>query len=334
MTTMTTARAGRALAAPIFCADADEWFHVAELGDGVALISEPGHVNTFLVRGTDRALLVDTGLGIAPISEVVRSLTDLPLVVVNSHDHVDHRGGNADLVAHADEIGLVGIGAHFTGVDPGPGGAPAGHGPADPAFLQSYAAAMEEVHRQYEAYAALDAQSFYTLAGLGRMRPMPDTTHWTVPAVAPTFTLADGDTIDLGGRSLRVIHTPGHSPDSISLFEESTGILLAGDTIIAAGFWLHNDGADLAAFAQSTAHLAGLPLRRILTAHNLLPEQPPAYADAVARAAALVHAGGSHGVPGRDMLGNPVTRHDVGGVTLLLPAPGTAAATVGDEGCS
>ncbi|MEP7764765.1 MBL fold metallo-hydrolase [Sanguibacter sp. 25GB23B1] len=329
MTTTTATRAAGSLGAPHFCADADEWFHVAELGDGIVLISEPGHVNTFLVRGTDRALLFDTGLGIAPVSEVVRSLTDLPLVVVNSHDHVDHRGGNADLMAHADEIGLVGIGAHFIGVDPGLGG-PAGHGPADAAFLRSYAAAMEEVHTQYEAYAALDAQSFYTLAGLGRMRPMPDTTHWAVPAVAPTFTLADGDTIDLGDRTLRVIHTPGHSPDSISLLEEDTGILLAGDTIIGAGFWLHHDGADLAAFAQSTAHLAGLRLRRILTAHNLLAEQPPAYADAVARAAAVVHAGGSHGVPGRDMLGTPVTRHDVGGVTLLLPAPTPGA----DEGRS
>lgn len=322
MTQTTTALPGQTSAgpAPTFCADASEWFHVEDLGDGVILISEPAHVNTFLVLGDERALLFDTGLGIAPISEVVRSLTTLPLVVVNSHSHVDHRGGNADIAAHASELDLVGIAAHAAGVD---GALGAGHGAADPAFLSFYSAAMVEVYAQYEQYAAIDAQSFYTLARLGRMRPMPDTTAWTVPAVAPTITLVHGDVIDLGGRSLRVVHTPGHTPDSICLVEDATGILLAGDMIIGAGFWLHNDGSDLATFAQSAAHVADLPLRRILTAHNFLAEQPPAYASAVARAAALVHAGHSHGVAGSDMLGNPVTRHDVGGVTLLLPAPPT-----------
>lgn len=302
-------------AQPASCASAEEWFHVADLDDGITLISEPGHVNSFLVQGTDRALLFDSGLGIAPISEVVRSLTDTPLIVVSSHDHVDHRGGNADLAAHAEELGLLAIAAHPSAVDP----ASPSHREVDPGFLRDYAAAMTTVYADYLRFEALDEQNFFVLRGVGRPRPMPDTSAWRVPEVRPTQALHDGERIDLGGRSLLVLHTPGHTADSLVLVDEKTGSLLAGDTVIAAAFWLHHDGADLAAFAASTAHLAGLPLTRVLTAHNLLAVQPPEYVAAVARAAALVRDGGTRPVAGRDLLGNPVDRHTHDGVALLLP---------------
>ena len=307
--------AARQSSSPAACASAADWFHVEDLGDGVTLIAEPGHVNSFLVQGAERALLFDSGLGIAPISEIVRSLTDTPLLVVSSHDHVDHRGGNADLLAHADELQLLGIGAHPGAVDP----ASEYHRAVDPAFLRSYAAAMTDVYQDYLRFEALDEQSFFVLGSLGRPRPMPDTSPWHVPEVRPTRALHDGERIDLGDRSLLVLHTPGHSPDSLVLVDESTGTLLAGDTVIAAAFWLHGHGADLAAFAASTARLAGLALTRVLTAHNLHAVQPPAYVDAVARAAAFIQSGASHPVPGRDLLGHPVDRHTRDGVTVLLP---------------
>lgn len=316
ITAQTAASVAASVAArPAVCAAAEDWFHVADLDEGITLISEPGHVNSFLVQGTERALLFDSGLGIAPISEVVRSLTDTPLVVVSSHDHVDHRGGNADLAAHADELGLLAIAAHPSAVGP----AATSHREVDPQFLRDYAAAMTAVYEDYLRYEALDEQSFFVLRGIGRPRPMPDTSAWRVPEVRPTQALHDGERIDLGGRSLLVLHTPGHTADSLVLVDESTGALLAGDTVIAAAFWLHNDGADLPAFAASTAHLAGLPLTRVLTAHNLLAVQPPEYVAAVARAAALVQTGGTRPVAGRDLLGNPVDRHSHDGVALLLP---------------
>jgi len=306
------------------CAPAADWFHVADLGDGITLISEPGHVNCFLVQGTERALLFDTGTGLAPVSEVVRHLTDLPLLVVVSHDHLDHRGGNADVVAHADELALVGIAAHPSTLEPGS----TLHGAVDRTFLDAYAEAMRTVVDQYETFAALDAQSFYVLptldAGDSPLRPVPDTTSWAVPAVRPDVALADGDVLDLGGRSLRVVHTPGHSPDSLCLVDDAHGVLLAGDTVVAAASWLHGAGADLDAFARSTAALAGLPLRRVLTAHNLCAERPPSYVRSVAQTAERVRAGQSTPRPGTDLLGNPVDRHTHDGVTLLLPPSPTS----------
>jgi glyoxylase-like metal-dependent hydrolase (beta-lactamase superfamily II) len=296
-----------------------EWFEIRHLGDGIHLIAEPGHVNSFLVVGDHAALLFDSGLGIGRISEAVSQLTNLPLIVVNSHDHLDHRGGNADLLQRRAELGLAHIAAHPLGVH-------AGHDAVPQSFLHNYEMAMRRVYADYLAYMALDSQSFYAAMQLARMRPLPELSRWCVPAVRPTRALLDGEVIDLGGRALTVLHTPGHAPDSICLFESGTGILLAGDTLVAAAFWLHGPQADLDSFVSTTARLAELPLTRILTAHNLVAETPGGYAAEVAHAAQVVRSGESIPRPGADLLGNRVTRHEVDDVVILTP-PGAAIKT-------
>jgi glyoxylase-like metal-dependent hydrolase (beta-lactamase superfamily II) len=302
--------------APDFCADADSWFHVRDVGDGIHLINEPGHVASYLVVGTRTALLFDSGLGIAPISQVVRALTALPVLVVSSHHHIDHRGGNADLAAHVE---VVDFAAH-----PAAARADSGclHTDADPAFLRSYAAAMAQVVAEFDRFAALDAQYFFTLARVGHLRPLPDLTEWRIPPIPISRTLADGEIIDLGGRQLEVLHTPGHAPDALCLFDRASGTLFSGDTVLAAAHWLHGSGADPARFAESTRRLATLPISRILAAHNVVCELPGGAAAEVADAAAALLAGTTTHRPGSDMLGQPVTRHDCGPVTLLTPPLG------------
>src|SRR5437764_9669748 len=61
----------------------------------------------------------------------------------------------------------------------------------------------------------------------------------------------NGDRIDLGGRSLEVIATPGHTPDAISLFESANGLLFTGDTYYPAPIWLYRPETDLEAYAAS-----------------------------------------------------------------------------------
>lgn len=292
-------------------ADPQSWFEVRDLGEGFFLIAEPGHINSFLVLGSERALLFDTGMGIAPISAVVSGLTDLPLIVVNSHDHLDHRGGNADLVAHAAQLQVQDLCAH-----------PAGrHDEVDSGFIGHYVRAMSSVVEDHRTYRALDEQHFFALDGLPAMRDLPDLTGWNVSAVAPTRRLDDQERIDLGGRALTVLHTPGHAPDAIALWDESTGTLLGGDTVLAAAHWLHGDGADPVAFAASTERLAGLDASRVLVAHNLRYQLPGDRVTAVAHAARAVADGVTTPQPGRDLLGNPASRHEVDSVALLLPAP-------------
>ena len=43
--------------------------------------------------------------------------------------------------------------------------------------------------------------------------------------------LEEGDEISFGGKALKVIHTPGHSPGSISLYGEDDGVLFCGDVL-------------------------------------------------------------------------------------------------------
>jgi len=75
----------------------DDWFDVYRIEDEIYAIDEPGQfeeVISFLIVGDDFALMLDTGLGIGNIRNVVDQLTDLDNVVLNSHTHHDHIGGN------------------------------------------------------------------------------------------------------------------------------------------------------------------------------------------------------------------------------------------------
>ncbi|UFU07041.1 MBL fold metallo-hydrolase [Ruania halotolerans] len=290
-------------------APASLWFDVRDLGNGIYLVAEPGHVNSYLVLGRKRALLVDSGMGIAPISEVIAALTSLPVLVLATHSHTDHRGGHADLAAahRTGRIEVAGFAAHPASVFPD----------ADPTFLTRYARVMREVVAEHHTLRELDDQSFFALTDLPRMRDLPDLTGWSVPGVPITERVADGQLIDLGGRTIQVMHTPGHAPDAVTLWEPATASLLTGDTILSAAHWLQGDDADLAAFADSTARLAALGARRALVAHNLRAELPGSHVARVAEAAALVRDGGTRPRPARDLLGGPAWRHETDGIVVL-----------------
>lgn len=297
---------------PQFCTDACTWFHVREQAEGIYLISEPGHVNSYLVIGTSSAVLFDSGMGIAPISDVVQQLTSLPVLVIASHHHIDHRGGHADLATSSATISD--FAAHPAALDTA---STCTHVDADTSFLNHYAAVLSPVADDYQRYRALDDQYFFSLSRLGAMRPLPDLRQWRVPGIRPTRGLLDGEYLDLGERRLQVLHTPGHSPDGLCLFEEETGILFSGDTILGAAHWLHGDGADIDKFAQSTARLAELKVSRVFAAHNLTPELPPVAIGEVAAAASAVLGGSTTPSFGTDLIGQPVCRHDHGPVTIL-----------------
>src|SRR5207342_2685963 len=70
--------------------DLDSWFVTVPVRRGIWMICEPGHVQSFLVEGSERAVLLDTGTGIAPVAPVARGLATRPLSVVLTHNHFDH----------------------------------------------------------------------------------------------------------------------------------------------------------------------------------------------------------------------------------------------------
>ena len=129
-------------------------------------------------------------------------------------------------------------------------------------------------------YKKADDLYFHLITAERLVRPLPDdfapAAYRIVPSRA-TRLLEDGDVLDLGGRSLEVIHTPGHSPDCICLIDRENGLLFGGDTVNTGPVYAQYDESDLSQFASSMARLAGMSddVRRVFVCHYLRLENEP-----------------------------------------------------------
>jgi glyoxylase-like metal-dependent hydrolase (beta-lactamase superfamily II) len=236
----------------------DPWFEVYRIRPGVFAIYEPHQseeVISYLVLGSERALLFDTGLGISNIRKLAQGLTSLPVSVLNSHTHNDHVGDNWRF----DDI--YAMDTDFTRRN--------ANGSRQDA--QAEIAPGEICGELPSGFSPRD----YTT------RPF-HISHW----------LHDGDKIALGERTLKVIATPGHTPDSISLLDEKNGLLFTGDTFYPGPIFLYRPETDLDAYVASVKKLASLlPIvQLLLPAHNV-PVADPAYLPQVVAAMEQVRSG-------------------------------------------
>lgn len=133
----------------------------------------------------------------------------------------------------------------------------------------------------------------------------------------------DGDRIDLGGRVLEIIATPGHTPDAICLFDRANGLLFTGDTYYPGQIWLHAKETDLDAYDASIRRLSALApqVKIVLGAHNA-PVSPPSVLPDLVTAFEAVRSGGITPVPASP---GRVT-YASGRFTFLMAAQGTASA--------
>jgi glyoxylase-like metal-dependent hydrolase (beta-lactamase superfamily II) len=221
---------------------ADNWFEVYKIRPGVFAIYEPHQLEeviSYLILGADRALLFDTGMGISNIQAVVAGLTKFPVSVLNSHTHNDHVGDNWRFTD------IYGMDTEFTRNN--------ARGSKEDAQAEL---APDEICGSLPA--GFDAKAYAT-------KPF-HISHW----------LHDGDQIDLGGRALKVIGTPGHTPDSIALLDEKNGLLFTGDTFYAGPIYLYRPETDLDAYLASVQKLATLAphIQLLLPAHNVPVANP------------------------------------------------------------
>lgn len=214
----------------------ENWYAVRTVGDDVTAIGEP-HIlefyrcNIWHVRGRDRDMLVDSGMGVVSLRQWVPLVTEKDLIAVASHTHFDHIGCHHEFThraVHAAEAELL---AHPTRQNT----------LADPYVTD-------------EIFTALPPEPYCSQCY--GVRPAP-----------ATRILEDGDIIDLGDRTFEVIHTPGHSPGGIALWEAASGVLFSGDIVYDGPLiedTYHSNAAD---YLASMKRLLSYPVRIVHGGH-------------------------------------------------------------------
>jgi glyoxylase-like metal-dependent hydrolase (beta-lactamase superfamily II) len=276
---------------------------------GVYLISEPGHVNSWLIEGSRDAILFDTGLGVVNIREVAEQVTPKRLMVVNSHYHFDHTGGNRFF----DEFAIHRIGAELVAK------------PSPPELAEGYMAYTQRLLEAWGPYRQADDLYFHLLTAERMIRPLPPgfkPAEYSVVPTIPKRLLEDGDVLDLGERKLQVLHTPGHSPDCICLFDEANGLLFGGDTINTGPIYAQLEDSDLERFASSTARLAGMAdsYRRVFVCHFLRYDEPATLVREIAAGFQTLLAGEAFIRDNVDCLNYPVKEACFEHFSIFVPA--------------
>jgi glyoxylase-like metal-dependent hydrolase (beta-lactamase superfamily II) len=165
---------------------------------------------------------------------VVAGLTDLEPIVVNSHTHYDHVGGNHQFPS------VYGTAAEYT--------------------------ATNAKGRKHE-----DVAEFVGEGWIWKKTPEGfDRDRFEGKPFTVAKTIEDGEVIDLGGRKLEVLLTPGHAPDALCLLDRENRLLFTGDTFYPSTLYAHLPGSDFALYRETASRLADLrdAVDFVLPAHN------------------------------------------------------------------
>ena len=262
----------------------EPWFEIYKVAPNTLAIYEPHQSEetiAYLIMGTKQAVLFDTGMGIANIHALVTRLTSRPIVILNSHTHNDHIGGNWQFPF------VFGMDTPFTRAST--------KGERDDAQAEIAPGQIcGDLPKNF------DAKAYAT-------KPW----HVSIP-------VHDGFKVNLGGRTVEIIATPGHTPDAISLLDRENGLLFTGDTYYPAAIWLFRPETDFAAYRKSIAQLADLApqIKMVLGAHNV----PVAKPEILPRLVAAFDAVRADKVTPKPASPGKVT-YETDGITFLLKAP-------------
>jgi glyoxylase-like metal-dependent hydrolase (beta-lactamase superfamily II) len=150
----------------------------------------------------------------------------------------------------------------------------------------------------------------------------PGAAAWRIPGVEPTGSLEEGDTVELGGRELRVLHTPGHTPDGCSFLLPDAELLFVGDTCGTRELYAYMVESNVEDFARSAARLANLSgFTRVLAAHDDDAERSASFLDDVAEAFAALTSGTATLDAATDYLGRKVLAARGNGFVILVEDP-------------
>jgi glyoxylase-like metal-dependent hydrolase (beta-lactamase superfamily II) len=217
----------------------NDWFTIERIDEDTYSISEYCHweeTHAYLLSGTEYSLIIDTGLGIMNIYEEVTKLTDKPVIAVATHIHWDHIGGHKY---------FPNFYVHRDEVN-----WLSGEFPLSLEQIKGY------VIERCELPASFNIADYEFFQGNA------------------TRILEDNDVIDIGGRSIQVLHTPGHSPGHMCFYEKSRGYLFTGDLVYKDTLLAYYPSTDPEAYLASLEKISKLPVKRVFPAHHTLDIQP------------------------------------------------------------
>jgi glyoxylase-like metal-dependent hydrolase (beta-lactamase superfamily II) len=234
---------------------AGSWFSARLVADGITLVTEP-HVdpliraNFYHVRGSEADLIVDAGTGIAPLAGLLGGLVDdgKRVIAVATHAHYDHVGGMHEFrerLVHPREQELLAGERQFASL-------------LAQDFPSAWRSQAEDDEHQLPVV-LVDAVPFEGF----------DPRQYTLAPAHATRLVDDGDQISLGSRVIEVMHTPGHSPGGICLFDRRAGVLFSGDTLYDSRLFDELPGSDIGSYLKTIARLRSLAgIRMVCPGHD------------------------------------------------------------------
>ena len=231
---------------------ADRWFERRRIDDDITLLWEPHVVplmrcNIWHVRGRDRDLMIDTGMGFMSLRDAARDLLEKTVTAVATHTHADHVGGHHEFdhtLVHALEADEL-------------------RHPGDIYALLAPVLGDEQM-RRYADFGAPLAADLITALPYAHYDPR----DFAVREAVVTEIVNEGDRVDLGDRSFEVLHLPGHSPGSIGLWEAKTGTLFSGDVLYDGPLLDNIPGAHIPTYVRTMKRLRELPVTVVHAGHE------------------------------------------------------------------
>ncbi|MEM9179602.1 MAG: MBL fold metallo-hydrolase [Pseudomonadota bacterium] len=203
----------------------DQYWSVSEVGSNIFAIGEPRYYQynwSYLIVGSERALLFDTGAGLRDISTPIANLTDKPIHVVLSHFHFDHVGG----VGAFDNILMLDIPS-----------------------VRRHAKGDTLNMSRYQHLGFIDGQS----------DPRITVSRW----------FQHGESFDLGDRHLKLFSAPGHTPESVVVFDPGSDLLFTGDYFYEGNLYAFVPGSSRSSYLETAEMLLKhvSPQTRVYGAH-------------------------------------------------------------------